>query len=173
MLEKLINNVNEIILINNDSKIFDLNDIYHYVPESVLVEILKTTTKDFNQKNQFLIKEYTLKLIKLYEFFAEYIMNKNRESKKRDIVIYNKYREKVINERKIINSKILKSMSEQKRNSSIKELLEKWNKRTVKNKRKSDIEINRNSDEDIKNKRAKKNIKYFYDKFENSLLYEE
>ena len=173
LLEKLINNVNEIILINNDSKIFNLNDIYHYVPESVLVEILKTTTKDFNQKNQFLIKEYTLKLIKLYEFFAEYIMNKNRESKKRDIIIYNKYREKVINERKIINSKILKSMSEQKRNSSIKELLEKWNKRTVKNKRKSDIEINRNSDENIKNKKSKKNIKYFYDKFENSLLYEE
>ena len=173
LLEKLINNVNKIILINKDAKIFNLNDIYHYIPEFILSRILNMKANDFNKKNQFLIGEYSLKLIKLYEFFAESIMNKNKQNKNIDTEQYNKEREKIINERKIYNSKILKEMKKNKRNSSVKELLEKWNKKTVISTRKSDMGINFNSNEDIKNKKFKKNVDYFCDKFENILLYEE
>ena len=173
LLEKLINNVNKIILINKDAKIFNLNDIYHYIPEFILSRILNMKANDFNKKNQFLIGEYSLKLIKLYEFFAESIMNKNKQNKNIDTEQYNKEREKIINERKIYNSKILKEMKKNKRNSSVKELLEKWNKKTVISTRKSDMGINFNSNEDIKNKKIKKNVDYFCDKFENILLYEE
>ena len=173
LLEKLINNVNKIILINKDAKIFNLNDIYHYIPEFILSRILNMKANDFNKKNQFLIGEYSLKLIKLYEFFAESIMNKNKQNKNIDTEQYNKEREKIINDRKIYNSKILKEMKKNKRNSSVKELLEKWNKKTVISTRKSDMGINFNSNEDIKNKKIKKNVDYFCDKFENILLYEE
>ena len=173
LLEKLINNVNKIILINKEAKIFNLNDIYHYIPEFILSRILNMKANDFNKKNQFLIGEYSLKLIKLYEFFAESIMNKNKQNKNIDTEQYNKEREKIINERKIYNSKILKEMKKNKRNSSVKELLEKWNKKTVISTRKSDMGINFNSNEDIKNKKIKKNVDYFCDKFENILLYEE
>ena len=173
LLEKLINNVNKIILINKEAKIFNLNDIYHYIPEFILSRILNMKANDFNKKNQFLIGEYSLKLIKLYEFFAESIMNKNKQNKNIDTEQYNKEREKIINERKIYNSKILKEMIKNKRNSSVKELLEKWNKKTVISTRKSDMGINFNSNEDIKNKKIKKNVDYFCDKFENILLYEE
>ena len=173
LLEKLINNVNKIILINKDAKIFNLNDIYHYIPEFILSRILNMKANDFNKKNQFLIGEYSLKLIKLYEFFAESIMNKNKQNKNIDTEQYNKEKEKIINERKIYNSKILKEMKNNKRNSSVKELLEKWNKKTVISTRKSDMGINFNSNEDIKNKKIKKNVDYFCDKFENILLYEE
>ena len=173
LLEKLINNVNKIILINKEAKIFNLNDIYHYIPEFILSRILNMKANDFNKKNQFLIGEYSLKLIKLYEFFAESIMNKNKQNKNIDTEQYNKEREKIINERKIYNSKILKEMKKNKRNSSVKELLEKWNKKTVISTRKSDMGINFNSNEDIKNKKFKKNVDYFCDKFENILLYEE
>ena len=173
LLEKLINNVNKIILINKEAKIFNLNDIYHYIPEFILSRILNMKANDFNKKNQFLIGEYSLKLIKLYEFFAESIMNKNKQNKNIDTEQYNKEKEKIINERKIYNSKILKEMIKNKRNSSVKELLEKWNKKTVISTRKSDMGINFNSNEDIKNKKFKKNVDYFCDKFENILLYEE
>jgi hypothetical protein len=173
LLEKLINNVNKIILINKDAKIFNLNDIYHYIPEFILSRILNMKANDFNKKNQFLIGEYSLKLIKLYEFFAESIMNKNKQNKNIDTEQYNKEKEKIINERKIYNSKILKEMIKNKRNSSVKELLEKWNKKTVISTRKSDMGINFYSNEDIKNKKIKKNVDYFCDKFENILLYEE
>ena len=174
LLEKLINNINHIMTINKESKIFDPEDIFHYVSQRILFQILDSKIDYFNNNNQYLIKEYTLKLLKLYEFFAEFIMNKNIERKKLNSEIYNKERDKVINERKVYNAKVIKKMFIEKRDNSIKELLEKWNKKTVRNSRNTDIEINHNLDKNEVNQNIKENIKNADDEFgENNLFYEE
>lgn len=174
LLEKLINNINHIMTINKESKIFDPEDIFHYVSQRILFQILDSKIDYFNNNNQYLIKEYTLKLLKLYEFFAEFIMNKNIERKKLNSEIYNKERDKVINERKVYNAKVIKKMFIEKRDNSIKELLEKWNKKTVRNSRNTDIEINNNLDKNEVNQNIKENNKNADDEFgENNLFYEE
>ena len=66
-----------------------------------------------------------------------------RQKKEMNSEIYNKERDKVIHERKIYNSKIIKKMFIEKRQTSVKELVDKWNKKTIKNSRISDIEINK------------------------------
>ena len=65
LLEKLINNINHIMTINKESKIFDPEDIFHYVSQRILFQILDTKIDYFNNNNQYLIKEYSLKLLKL------------------------------------------------------------------------------------------------------------
>ena len=101
-------------------------------------------------------------------------MNKNIERKKLNSEIYNKERDKVINERKVYNAKVIKKMFIEKRDNSIKELLEKWNKKTVRNSRNTDIEINHNLDKNEVNQNIKENIKNTDDEFgENNLFYEE
>ena len=174
LLEKLINNINHIMAINKESKIFDPEDIFHYVSQRILFQILDSKIDYFNNNNQYLIKEYTLKLLKLYEFFAEFIINKNIERKKLNSEIYNKERDKVINQRKVYNAKVIKKMFIEKRDNSVKELLEKWNKKTVRNSRNTDIEINNNLDKNEVNQNIKENNKNADDGFgENNLFYEE
>ncbi len=174
LLEKLINNINHIMTINKESQIFDPEDIFHYVSQRILFQILDTKIDYFNNNNQYLIKEYSLKLLKLYEFFAEFIMNKNIERKKLNSEIYNKERDKVINERKVYNAKVIKKMFIEKRDNSIKELMDKWNKKTVRNSRNTDIEIIQNLDKNEVNKNIKENINKCDDEFgENNLFYED
>ena len=173
LLEKLINNINHIMTINKESQIFDPEDIFNYVSQRILFQILDTKIDYFNINNQYLIKDYTLKLLKLYGFFAEFIINKNMERKKQNSEIYNKQRDKVINERKLYNAKVIKKMFIEKRDNSIKELVEKWNKKTVRNSRNKDIEINHNLNKSKENNNIKENNKTDDDFGENNLFYEE
>ena len=53
--------------INKQFKIFDPEDIFHYVSQRILFQILDTKIDYFNNNTQYLIKEYSLKLLKLYE----------------------------------------------------------------------------------------------------------
>ena len=173
LLEKLINNINYIMTINKESQIFDLEDIFHYVSQRILFQILDTKIDYFNINNQYLIKDFSLKLLKLYGFFAEFIINKNMERKKQNSEIYNKERDKVINERKLYNAKVIKKMFIEKRDNSIKELVEKWNKKTVRNSRNKDIEINHNLNKSKENNNIKESNKMDDDFGENNLFYEE
>ena len=159
--------------INKESQIFDPEDIFNYVSQRILFQILDTKIDYFNINNQYLIKDYTLKLLKLFGFFAEFIINKNMERKKQNSEIYNKERDKVINERKLYNAKVIKKMFIEKRDNSIKELVEKLNKKTVRNSRNKDIEINHNLNKSKENNNIKENNLMVDDFGENNLFYEE
>ena len=138
-LEKLITIINSIMSMNENMNLFDLEEINIYIPHEILKQILRTKKEYFHESNQYLIKEYTLKLIKLYEFFYEFIIKKNEESKIKYKNKYNKLKEEVQIERKIYNSNIIKKMLNKRREADAKKLRDKWNKKTVLETRKSDL----------------------------------
>jgi len=139
LIEKLIYNVKKILELNEELKVFPMKDIYHYIPEGILIQILNIKLDYFNQENQFLINDYTLQLIKLLEFFAEFIKNKNVQLKLKDNYKYSKARELVLNERKMFNSKFKKKMLINDRENNLKELKERWNKKIIREPKKYDI----------------------------------
>ena len=138
-LEKLIANINLILSMNEKLKLFDLDEAYIYIPYDILKQILRTKKEYFNENNQYIIKEYTLKLIKLYEFFCEFILNKNEDNKIRYKDKYIKIKDKVQIERKIYNTKIIKKMLNERREAAARKLMEKWNKKAILETRKSDL----------------------------------
>ena len=159
LIEKLINNVTKILELNKEHNVFPMEDIYHYIPEGILTQILNTKIDYFNKENQFLINEYTLKLIKLYEFFGEFIKNKNKKLKLKDNVKYAKAREVVLYERKMYNSKIKKKMLFQYRENNLKELKERWNKKIIRDGKKCDTYLKLNLDKSFENKNYKPDLK--------------
>lgn len=148
LLEKLINNIKVILSMNENSNIFNKDDINHYFPYGLLNQIIQIKRDYFNEDNQYLIREYTIKLLKLYEFFGKFIMNKNEISKINEPKLYMKIRDKVITQRKISNSKNIRKIVEEKNEVSSKKLLEKWNKKIILETRK----IDKFSSHDIINK---------------------
>ena len=130
--------------------LFDSNEVDNYIPQAILNQILMTKKENINENNEQLIKPYTLKLIKLFGFFYEIIINKNNESKKSNPDLYKQLRDQVQRERKIHNTKIIKKMLDEKRDNANKKLMEKWNKKTVLETRKLDLEISSNYNKDIK-----------------------
>ena len=134
LLEKLISSIKLILSLNKKLKIFSIKDIFHYIPRNILRQILELKVDYFNKDNQYLINEYTLKLLKLLEFFGEFITNKNERRKNMDKQVYNKIKENIQNERKIYNAYTIKQMVVEKREGTIKELMEKWNKKIIKKK---------------------------------------
>ena len=148
LLEKLINNIKVILSMNENSNIFNKDDINHYLPYGLLNQIIQIKRDYFNEDNQYLIREYTIKLLKLYEFFGKFIMNKNEISKINEPKLYMKIRDKVITQRKISNSKNIRKIVEEKNEVSSKKLLGKWNKKIILETRK----IDKFSSHDIINK---------------------
>ena len=134
LLEKLISSIKLILSLNKKLKIFSIKDIFHYIPRNILRQILELKVDYFNKDNQYLINEYTLKLLKLLEFFGEFMINKNERRKNMDKQVYNKIKENIQNERKIYNAQTIKQMVIEKREGTIKELMEKWNKKIIKKK---------------------------------------
>ena len=175
LLEKLINNVNEILLLNKKINVFDLNEIYHYVPQSILNQILVLKIDYFDKDNQYLINEYTLKLLKLYGYFGEFLTNRNQQMKNFYHNIYMKVREKVLNERRIYNAQIVKRMINEKRENTLKELKEKWDKNVIKKSKISEIYIKQNPNKSVEVKDLKENLKSIEEEQEkiNLLNFEE
>ena len=159
LLEKLINNVNVILSMNKKFHVFDLNEIYQHVPQSVLSQILVLKIDYFNKDNQSLINDYTLKLLKLYEYFGEILTNRNEQLKNLDYNKYMRVREKVLNERKIYNAQIAKKMIEEKRENTFKKLKQKWDKMVIKDSKKSDIYKKPNHNKSIDHKDLNENLK--------------
>ena len=159
LIEKLINNVTKILELNEELNVFPMEEIYHYIPEGILTQILNTKIDYFNKENQFLINKYTLKLIKLYEFFAEFIKNKNKKLKLKDNVKYAKAREIVLYERKMYNSKIKKKMLFNYNNNKLKELKERWNRKVIRDTKKCDSYFKLNIVKNIENKNYKPDLK--------------
>ena len=130
-LEKLISIIDSILSMNETTKIIDLNEAYNYINHDLLKQLLKTKREYFHENNQFLIKEYTLKLLKLYEFICEFIINKNEESRQKYKEKYIKMRDQVLIERKLYNNKITKKMINDRKEDNAKKLMEKWNRKAV------------------------------------------
>ena len=141
LLEKLINNISEIFSMNKTLNLFDLNEVYNYIPYENLVELLKIKKENFNNNNQYLIKVYTLQLMKLYIYFCQITIKKDVENKKLYAKIYNNIKDKVLVERKINKTKIIKKMGEEKREIEMKRLNEKWNREIKSQNRKCDLDI--------------------------------
>ena len=68
------------------------------------------------------------------------IVNKNAESKKMHGMNYIRLRNKVQKERNMHNNYITKKMLTDRREAEAKKLMEKWNRKTVLETRKSDLE---------------------------------
>ena len=139
ILEKLIDIIKSIFSINKEINLFDINEAYQYIPYDKLKQLLRIKIDFFNDDNQNIIRESTLKLIKLYVFFTEILINKIEEEKKLDYNGYLMQKEKIQRDRKIYNTNLGKKMIEEKRDAEAKRLMEKWNKQIILDTRKIDI----------------------------------
>ena len=156
LFENLINNISYILTMDKTINIFDLDEVYNYIPRENLVKLLRTKNENFNNNNQYLIKVYTLQLLKLYTYFCEIITKIGIENKKLYGDKFYNLRERVIMERKLNNAKIIKKMAEDRRDIEINRLNEKWNRQVNPQNRKSDIEIQPNVKVKIINKTIQK-----------------
>ena len=136
LLEQLINIINLILSTNEKIKLLDIHEVYTYVSQDILKEILTTRREYFNDNNKNLIKEYTLKLLKIYELFIQIIVDKDNDSKNLNKDQYNKLKEQIQIERKIENTTIIKNLLDERNEAAAKKLKEKWNKKTVLERRK-------------------------------------
>ena len=175
--KKLLHNFLNFLSLKYDS--FTKEKFYNHINPDYLDEILQYSKKlEFNDRNYFLIYDYTLKLLKLYEFICFYVLRKNKEynSDKKNIDIIKKEYDKITNQRKLENSRTIRRLIENKRINGCKQLIEKWQKNDKYISRKVDNDyyklIPRNaSQDDIIRKRYKKNKDIINDEYKNILQY--
>ena len=169
LLEKLINYFNYNLPKEEARKIFNIAKGNNYLPFDILFKILKTKLEFFNDKNQYLIIDYVLQLIKLYEYLCEYFMRKDKQYRSLFEAQYKKFNESIQNEKKIYNARLIRKLIDERRENNSKKLIEKWEKKPNIMGRKLDLDIKpfyleRNlSQEFIR----KKNKKGGVDKYEN------
>ena len=168
-LEKLIDNFNIMIESEDFNLVFDIEECNRYLPRDLFNEIIRTKKEYFNDKNQYLIIEYTIKLIKLYEYLGEYILRKSQEYKKKNESRYKKYTEEIQNERKIYNARRIRKLIENKRREAAKKLIEKWERKPLVGGRKLDIDekpfyLSRNLSQELLREKKKKETS---DEFQN------
>ena len=175
--KKLLHNFLNFLSLKYDS--FTKEKFYNHINPDYLDEILQYSKKlEFNDRNYFLIYDYTLKLLKLYEFICFYVLRKNKEynSDKKNIDIIKKEYDKITNQRKLENSRTIRRLIENKRINGCRQLIEKWQKNDKYISRKVDNDyyklIPRNaSQDDIVRKRYKKNKDIINDEYKNILQY--
>ena len=171
-LEKLIYNFNIMMASEDFKSVFSVEDCNKYLPYDLFLEILRTKKESIDEKNQYLIIDYTLKLIKLYEYIGEYILRKTQLYRKNNEVLYKKFTEEIQNERKIDNARKIRKLIDNKREAAAKKLIEKWEKKPIINRRKVDsgekpFYLIRNLNKELLKEKKKKEIK---DEYENYKL---
>ena len=118
-LERLIDIMNSTLSSNDFKIVFKMEDCYKYIPLEKLNEILMIKKEFFNDKNQHLIMNYALQLIKLYEYIGDSFMRKNQFYISNNEELYKKNHELVQNERKIYNARIIKKLIYDKRQEKV------------------------------------------------------
>ena len=171
-LEKLIFNFNTMITTYDFKSIFKEEECNRYLPYDLFCEILRTKKENFDDKNQYLIIQYTIKLIKLYEYIGEYILRKAQDYKKKNEAKYKKYIEEIQNERKIHNARKIRKLIDKKREEVSKKLIEKWDKKPIVNGRKIDLDekpfyLEKKINQELLKEQKKKEI---LDEFDNYKL---
>ena len=127
LLEKLIKYIKKFLSQNYED--YDIERCYKIVGMVRFNNILNLNKKSFNEKNKFMIYDYTLKLLAIYEDICVHIKNKEMlyESDTKNKIYIQKKREEVQSMRKIINAREMRELLEEKRLKGIKKLLDKWN----------------------------------------------
>ena len=124
---KLLKIFQNFLSMNYDS--FTKEKFYTHISPDHLNEILEYTDNlNFNDRNSFLIYQYIIKLLKLYEYICEYVFKKDVEynmiGKNQQII--KKEKEKIANKRKLDNARTIRILIENKRINANKQLIEKW-----------------------------------------------
>ena len=127
ILEKLIKYIKNFFSQNYED--YDIERCYRIVGMIRFNNILNLNKKFFNEKNKFLIYDYTLKLLAIYEDICLHIKNREKlyESDLKNKIFIQKKREEVLSMRKINNAREMRELLEEKRLKGIRKLLEKWN----------------------------------------------
>ena len=174
LLEKLMNYFNYNLPKEESRKIFNAAKGNNYLPFDILFRILKTKIDYFNDKNQYLIIEYTLHLIKLYEYLCEYFMRNDNQYRSLFETQYKKYNESIQNEKKIYNARLIRKLIDERREINSKKLIEKWKKKPNVMGRKLDLDIKpfyleRNLSQEYIRKKKKKDGVDKYETYKNLL----
>lgn len=174
LLEKLMNYFNYNLPKEEARKIFNAEKGNNYLPFEVLFRILKTKLDFFNDKNQYLIIEYILHLIKLYEYLCECFMRNDKQYRSLFEAQYKKINENIQNERKIHNARLIRKLIDERRENNSKKLIEKWQKKPNLMGRKLDLDIKpfyleRNLSQEYIRKKKKGGGKDKYENYKNLL----
>lgn len=108
---------------------FTKEKFYTHIHPDYLNEILEySKNMDFNDRNYFLIYQYIIKLLKLYEYICDYVFKKDIElnSNEKNIPLIKKENDKILNKRKLENARAIRNLIENKRINANKQLIEKW-----------------------------------------------
>ena len=126
---KLIKYFLNFLSMNYDS--FTKEKFYTHIHPDYLNEILEySKNMDFNDRNYFLIYQYIIKLLKLYEYICEYIFKRDVElnANEKNLPIIKRENDKIANKRKLDNARTIRILIENKRINANKQLIEKWMK---------------------------------------------
>ena len=157
---KLLKYFINFLSMNYDS--FTKEKFYTHIHSDYLNEILEyADNMDFNDRNYFLIYQYIIKLLKLYEYICDYVFKKDVEynSNEKNIPIIKRENDKIANKRKLDNARTIRILIENKRFNANKQLIEKWMKpekyisRKVDNNNYKVLLRNKSQDELIKRKK--------------------
>ena len=143
LLNKLIQYI--LYLYNNELNYFniDYREYQKYLVKEEFSNIIKSTKEGFNEKNYFLIGQYTLKLFKLFEYVCNYVIFRNKLNKESLGYqnLYQKINDQIQAKRKTNNAKIIRKLIDKKREKTGKQLIEKWNKEIFIKNRKFAVDI--------------------------------
>ena len=151
---------------NYDS--FTKEKFYTHIHPDYLNEILEySKNMDFNDRNYFLIYQYIIKLLKLYEYICEYIFKRDVElnANEKNLPIIKRENDKIANKRKLDNARTIRILIENKRINANKQLIDKWLKPEKYISRKVDnnnykILLRNKSQDDILKMKKYNNYKY-------------
>ena len=176
LLEKLITIIKTFISCKYGN--YNMERCYHMVGMVDLENILKTNKKTFNEKNKFMIYDYSLKLIKLYDDICEYVKYRQRifESNKKNKIYMKKKIEEVQNSRKIKNAREIRQLLDDKRERTIGKILDKWKRPVNRILRKIDDNFNVQLSKRYRNKSMEEIEKqqklYLQNEFRNLVCYD-
>ena len=108
---------------------FTKEKFYTHIHPDYLNEILEySKNMDFNDRNYYLIYQYIIKLLKLYEYICDFVFKKDIElnSNEKNIPLIKKEKDKITNKRKLDNAREIRILIENKRINGNKQLIEKW-----------------------------------------------
>ena len=142
LLEKLITIIKTFLSCKYGE--YNKDRCYHMVGMVDLDIILKINKKSFNEKNKFMVYDYSLKLIKLYDDICEYVKYRQAmyESNKKNRIYMKKKIEEVQNQRKIKNAREIRNLLDDKRERTIEKILDKWKRPVNRVMRKIDDKYN-------------------------------
>ena len=154
LLEKLITIIKTFISCKYGD--YTIERCYNMVGVVDLDNILKINKKSFNEKNKFMVYDYCLKLIKLYDDICEYVKYRQcmYESNKKNKLYMKKKIEEVQNLRKISNAREIRELLDDKRERTIEKILDKWKRPVNRILRKIDdkfnVKLNKNRNKSMK-----------------------